>query len=192
MPHLQFILGSTREGRKGDKVAQWVVEVAKNRSDFTSELLDLKEWNLPMFNDPISPSGGKYSYDYTKKWSEKISQGDGYLFITPEYNHGYSAALKNALDHLYSEWNKKPGAFVSYGGISGGTRAVEQLRLVLIELQMVPVRSGVFIPFIRDALDANGTPKNKEILEKQLNGTFDQLAWWAELLREAREKEGKK
>lgn len=186
MFNIQIILGSTREGRKGDKVARWVTDAAKTRSDFTHELLDLKEWNLPMFNDPVSPSKGEYSYDYTKKWSEKIAAGDGYLFITPEYNHGYSAALKNALDHLYLEWNKKPGAFVSYGGVAGGTRAVEQLRQILIELQMVPVRSGLAIPFIWDAFDENGAPKNKEVLEKQLNGIFDQLVWWAEILKEAR------
>lgn len=191
MAHIQIILGSTREGRVGDKVAQWVVGVAKTRSDFTHELLDLKEWNLPMFNDAISPKKSEYSYDSSRKWSEKIAQGDGYLFVTPEYNHGYSAVLKNALDILYNEWVKKPAACVSYGGVAGGTRAVQQLRQVFIELQMVPVRGGVHMPFIWNAFDEKGELKDKEAQEKQLNATLDQLVWWAEVLKRARAEERK-
>ena len=118
MTKIQIILGSTREGRNGEKVFKWITEIAKKNKNFEIETIDLKEWNLPMFNDPKPPFMGEYSYDYTKKWSKKISEGDGYVIVTPEYNHGYSAALKNALDHLYKEWNNKPVAFVSYGGSS--------------------------------------------------------------------------
>ncbi|KKW12939.1 MAG: NADPH-dependent FMN reductase [Candidatus Gottesmanbacteria bacterium GW2011_GWB1_49_7] len=126
-----------------EKVAPWVLAEAKKHTEAEFELIDLRDWPLPFYNEPTSVTGlTKYSIPLAEKWSEKIRQGDGFLIVTPEYNHGYSAVLKNALDYLYTEWHRKPVAFVSYGGPVGGSRAVEQLRLVSIELKMVPVRES--------------------------------------------------
>ena len=176
MPHIQIILASTREGRVGDKSAAWVAEKAKTHTDFTSELVDLRDWPLPHFNDPKLPGAGEYSYDYTRKWSEKVSQAQGYIMVTCEYNHGYPGVLKNALDHLYKEWNGKPVAFVSYGGVAGGTRAVEQLHQVVNELRMVSIHDEVNIPFIWSAFDANGKLTQEELHAGRLEKLFLELA----------------
>ncbi len=191
MAKIQIIFGSTREGRKGEVVATWVKNLTEKFSEAEFEFIDLRDWELPYYNDPNLASTGEYSYNYTKKWSEKISEGDGYLIITPEYNHGYPAVLKNALDLLYKEWNKKPVAFVSYGGSAGGARAVEQLRHVVIELDMVPVREAVhLIRFIR-SFDENGKLKEADTFYNDLaNKMLDSLVWWAKILKEAREKLG--
>ncbi len=173
MKKIQIIIGSTREGRVGDKVGNWLFELAQQRKDFQAELVDLKEWNLPLFNDPNSPGTGNYSYDYTKKWSQKISEGDAYILVTCEYNHGYPASLKNALDHLYKEWNGKPVGFVSYGGIAAGTRAVEQLRQVVQELHMIPSHDEVNIPFVWQAFDGEGKLKDSAALEPRAKMLFD-------------------
>lgn len=121
-----------------------------------------------------------------EKWAEKVGEADGYIFITPEYNHGYPAVLKNALDYVYNQWNNKPAAFVSYGGVAGGTRSVQQLRQVVVELQMVPIRAGVHIPAYWENLDQNGNLKT-ESLKNSAEAMFDQLIWWAEVLQKARE-----
>lgn len=188
---IQIILGSTREGRAGAKVGQWVKKLAEARPDFASEYVDLKDWGLPFLTDPMPPSMGKYASELTQKWSKKISEADGYIFITPEYNHGYSPVLKNALDHIYKEWNNKPAAFVSYGGGAGGARAVEQLREVAIELQMAPIREQVAIPAIWEAFDESGALKDATRHEKKAEAMFDQLVWWAKALKAAREKDKK-
>ena len=180
---IQIIFGSTREGRNGEKVCKWITEIAKNNKDFETEVLDLKELDLPMFHDPKPPFFGEYSYDYTKKWSKKIMEGAAYIIVTPEYNHGYPAVLKNALDHLYKEWNNKPVAFVSYGGSSGGTRCVEQLRQVAVELQMIPIREEVNIPFVWEAFDENGNIKNKYLNEKA-DGMIAQLVSFVKKLKD--------
>lgn len=182
---LQIILGSSRDTRLGGDVAAWLMALAKERQDFQPELLDLKEWNLPFLNEP-NPASGEYVSDVTKKWSEKISQGDGYIMIVPEYNHGYSAVLKNAVDHLYKEWNNKPVAFVGYAGsMSGGIRAVEQMRQVAVELQMTPTRQAVFLPALWQAA---GQPDFYAQYNQAANQMFDQLIWWAEALKQARAK----
>ena len=173
MKKIQIIIGSVREGRAGEKVAQWLFALAKKRKDFQAELVDLKEWNLPLLNDPNLPGSGKYSYDYTKKWSKKISEGDAYILVTPEYNHGYPASLKNALDHLYSEWNGKPVGFVSYGGLAAGTRASEQLKQVVLELKMVPSHDEVNIPFIWQAFDKGGKLADEESFNPRAEKLFD-------------------
>src|SRR5665213_1973426 len=146
MPHIQIILGSTREGRSGEKVAKWVAKHASARTDFTSEVLDLKEFNLPFFDSAKSPGSSGIIAPAATAWSEAVAKGDGYIIVTAEYNHGYPAPLKNALDHLYKEWNNKPVAFVGYGGMAGGSRAVEQLRQVVAELRMISIRECVLIP----------------------------------------------
>src|SRR3989344_1626683 len=183
---IHIILGSTREGRAGAKVGQWLKKLAEARSDFESEFIDLKDWPLEFLTDAIPPSMGQYTSPVTRKWADKVSEADGYIFITPEYNHGYSAVLKNALDHIDKEWNNKPAAFVSYGGPAGGARSVEQLRQVAIELQMAPIREQVAIPVIWEAFDDDGALKNAVAHEKKAAGMFDQLVWWAKALKASR------
>ena len=187
---IQFILGSTRDGRSGEKIFNWLKEqVSKNKGfKAEAEFIDLKEWDLPFLKDAVSPSMGKYSDPLVIKWSEKIDSADGYVFITPEYNHGYSAVLKNALDLIYKEWNNKPLAFVSYGGISGGTRAVQQLKQVVIELQMFPIRNAVAIPMIWQAFDEKGQLKNVESYNQSLQPMLENIVYYSSVLKEARSK----
>jgi NAD(P)H-dependent FMN reductase len=181
---IQIILGSIRENRFGDTVGKWFLGVAGSRENLDAELIDLRDWQLPFFKEPRSPSSGRYAEE-ARPWAEKIAQGDGYVIISPEYNHGYSAVLKNAMDHIYREWNNKPIGFVSYGGSSGGTRAVEQLRLVAIELQMAPIREAVVIPFARSAFDEDGQPRSTT-LNDRANAVLNQMTWWANVLKKAR------
>lgn len=189
---IQIIIGSTRQNRFGEKPAHMLFEEAKKRKDIEFELIDLRDWPLPFFDEPTSPSMMEMmKKDYVsklgKKWAGKIGEADGYIIVTPEYNHGYSAVLKNALDYVYKEWNKKPVAFLSYGGISGGTRAVQQLRQVVLELQMVPIRAGVHIPMYWEHLDEKGNLKADAV--KGIEAMLDQLIWWTKILKDAREKE---
>src|SRR4029078_4854671 len=134
MQRVGVILGSTRPGRNGEGVAKWVFENAQKHGNADYELVDVADFNLPLLDEPVPPSYGQYSKDHTKRWAEKIGSFDAYVFVTPEYNHGISGALKNAIDFLFAEWTNKAAGFVSYGG-AGGARAVEQLRLVLAEVQ---------------------------------------------------------
>jgi NAD(P)H-dependent FMN reductase len=181
---IQIILGSTREGRFGDRVANWFYGLAAEREDLIAELIDLRDWPLPFFNEPTSPITGHYAPE-ARAWAARVAEGDGYVFVTPEYNFGYPAVLKNALDHLYHEWNNKPVAFVSYGGTAGGSRAVQQLREVVVELQMAPIRAGIVIPFARRLFDENGEIKD-ESYNARANALLDQLLWWARALKAAR------
>ncbi len=191
MIKLYVILGSTRQGRFGEHPAKWITSELKKHSDITVELIDLRDWPLPFFNESISPSlnQGKYENTLAAKWAKKIGEADGFIIVTPEYNHGYSAVLKNAMDYVYPEWNKKPVAFVSYGGVSGGTRAVQQLRQVAIELQMVPIRQGVHLPFSWTYLDEKGHLKVEalKILQPQVEAMIPQLLWYTKLLKKGRE-----
>ena len=146
---IAIILGSTRPGRNGEAVAKWVYEIAQKRSDAAFELVDIKDFNLPLLDEPVPPSMGQYSKPHTKAWAAKIASFDGYVFVSPEYNHGISGALKNAIDFLFAEWNNKAAGFVSYGSV-GGARAVEHLRLVLAEVQIATVRNQVMLPLFTE------------------------------------------
>src|SRR4051812_11516294 len=147
MVRIAIIVGSTRPGRNGEAVARWVHDIAARRKDAEFELVDIKSFDLPLLDEPVPPSMGKYTKPHTKAWAAKIDSFDGYVFVTAEYNHGPSGALKNAIDFLYREWNNKAAAFVSYGS-AGGARAVEQLRLVLGGGQgAAPGAPGVLSPF---------------------------------------------
>lgn len=185
---IQIILTSTREGRVSDKVAAWVLEEAKKQTLFDAEIVDLKDFPLPFYNLPGSVKGlnGNYDDAAVKKWSDKIKEADGFIFVTAEYNHGYTAVLKNALDWLYDEWNNKPAAFVSYGGVAAGTRAVGQLTQVFRELQMVPLRDGAHLPMIWTAFDDAGKFKS-DFHVPDLSPMFDGLAKWVPLLKSLRE-----
>ena len=149
MVKIAILTGSTRPGRNNEAVAKWVLDQAKSRSDAEFEIVDIKDYNLPLLDEPVPPSLHQYTKDHTQKWAQKISQFDGFVIVTPEYNHGTSAALKNALDFLYAEWNNKAVGFVSYGSV-GGARAVESLRLVAGELQMADVRTAVHLSLFTD------------------------------------------
>src|SRR6187401_3809123 len=149
MIKIAVIIGSTRPGRNGEAVAKWVYEIARKRTDAEFELVDIKDFNLPLLDEPVPPIMGQYSKPHTKKWAAKIASFDGYVFVTPEYNHGISGALKNAIDFIYAEWNNKAAGFVGYGS-AGGTRAVESLRLVMAELQIADVRNQVMLSLFTD------------------------------------------
>ncbi len=190
--NLKIILGSTREGRFGDKPAKWVFEETKKLEDVETELLDLRDYPLPFFDQPVTPKSfkdGKYPNETAGKLAKKINEADGFIIVTPEYNHGYPAVLKNALDWIYYEWNNKPVGFVSYGGV-GGARAVQQLRQVAIELQMAPLREAVHIPTPWILLDENGNLKTGalEQFNQSAENLLNQLLWWTKALKEAREK----
>jgi len=149
MIKLAVIIGSTRPERVGESVAQWVHQLAAQRSDAEFELVDLRDFDLPLLDEPVPPSQGKYSKEHTKKWAAKIASFDGYVFVTPEYNHSTSGALKNAIDFLYAEWNNKAAGFVAYGS-AGGVRAVEHLRLIMAEVQVATVRNQVALSLFTD------------------------------------------
>lgn len=181
-----IILGSTRPGRNGEAAAKWVYELARRRTDAEFELVDLKDFNLPLLDEPGPPSRGQYTNAHTKAWAAKIASFDAYVFVTPEYNHATSAALKNAIDFLYREWNNKAAGFVGYGG-SGGVRAVENLRLVMAEVQVATVRAQVALSLRTDWENFtvfNPDPKH----EAALNAMLDQLVAWGEALKTVREK----
>jgi len=185
LPHIQVILASTRSERRGEPIAQWVHALASERQDMTSELVDLDDFDLPFLTSSTPPMSAMSRDDAARAWSAKIDAGDGYVFVVPEYNHGYPAALKNALDHLFAEWSRKPAGFVSYGAAAGGVRAIEQLRQVVVELEMVPVRRQVAIPRVWEAVGPDGTLHDRQDEAAEL--LLDQVAWWAQALREARE-----
>src|SRR5712671_2321854 len=149
MLRIAIIIGSTRPGRKGDAVAKWAYEIAQRRRDAEFELVDIKDFDLPLLDEPMPPIMGQYTHDHTKRWSAKIASFDAYVFVTPEYNHATSGALKNAIDFLYKEWNNKAAGFVGYGS-AGGVRAVENLRLVMGELQIADVRAQVQLSLFTD------------------------------------------
>lgn len=188
-PSIAIILSSVRTKRAGETVARWVHTQLQSRTDVAVSLVDLKEWQLPNYAYPETPKTLEASYpdERARQWVTLVSSFDGYIIVTPEYNHGYPASLKNALDYVYAGWNRKPVAFVSYGGPAAGIRAVQQLRQVVVELQMVPLRAEVNIPLVSTAFDANGAlTANTEIQQKKLQSLADQLVWWASVLRDAR------
>ena len=181
-----IIVGSTRPGRKAEAVAKWVYEIAQKRTDATYELVDIADYNLPLLDEPVPPSMGKYSKDHTKRWAEKIAGFDGFVFVTPEYNHGTSAALKNAIDFLFAEWNNKSAGFVSYGS-AGGVRAVEHLRHVMGEIMVADVRVQVMLA-LRDDFEQYTTFKPRPHHEKTVEQMLDQVVSWGTALKTVRQR----
>ncbi|HKI08380.1 MAG TPA: NAD(P)H-dependent oxidoreductase [Nitrososphaeraceae archaeon] len=178
---IAIILGSTRPGRNGEAVARWVYEIAKKRIDAEFEFVDIKDFNLPLLDEPIPPSQGEYSKEHTEVWSAKIDSFDGYVFVTAEYNHGIPGALKNGIDYLYKEWNNKAAGFVGYGS-AGGVRAEEQLRLVMAELQVADVRAQVAVSIITEFEDFR-IFKPASYQEKLVNNMLDQVISWGRALK---------
>ncbi|MEY9851751.1 NAD(P)H-dependent FMN reductase [Leifsonia sp. EB41] len=183
MTRIAIIIGSTRPGRNGESVARWVLEHAAQRDDAEYELVDLAEWNLPHLDEPMPAAMGQYANDHTKAWAAKIAEFDGYLFVTPEYNHSTSGALKNAIDFVGAEWYNKAAGFVSYG-VFGGARAVEHLRLVLSQLQVATVSAFVGLSLQHDF--ENWSLKPTTAAEAGLTPLFDQLESWSGALASVR------
>ncbi len=186
MLRIAIIIGSTRPNRNGEAVARWAMELAKKRQDAEFELVDIRDFDLPLLDEPIPPSQGQYSKPHTRAWAAKIASFDAFVFVAPEYNHGISGALKNAIDFLYAEWNNKAAGFVSYGSI-GGARAVEQLRLVMGELQVADVRSQVLLSLFTDFENfSDFKPHSRH--EGAFNAMLDQLVAWGGALQALRGK----
>ena len=179
-----IIVGSTRPGRSGEAVARWAIEIAKKRKDAEFELVDLQEYSLPLLDVPIPPSVGRPPPAHAQGWSEKVASLDAFVFVTPEYNHSTSGALKNAIDYLYKEWNNKAAGFVSYGS-AGGVRAVEHLRLIMAELQVATVRAQAWFTFSQDFENYTKFQPSAG-KEQSVTAMLDQLVSWGRALKTVR------
>jgi NAD(P)H-dependent FMN reductase len=189
MPRLGIVIASVREGRAGYPIAQWLTGHARQHGRFEVDVVDLKEVDLPVFAERNHPRLQKYENAKQKAWSARVAALDAFVFVTPEYNWGPSPALLNALEYLLVEWQYKPAAFVSYGGISGGLRGVQLIRQTLTALKMVPIVEGVVIPFVAQAVDREaGTFKPNETQEKAAPAMLDELLRWTEALAVLRAK----
>lgn len=183
MINLKIIIASTRAGRKGPVIARWVYDAAGKHGEFDTELIDLAEINLPFLDEPNHPRYKNYEKRHTKDWSARMEAADAFIIVTCEYNHGYPAPLKNAFDFLYHEWAYKPAAFVSYGGISGGTRAVQLFKPVTTALGMVPLLESVNIPFFAKQIDPSGKFIPGEAQSNGLESMFRELSKWGSHLQ---------
>ncbi len=184
---IAVIIGSVRQNRFSEKTAKWIFELAKKK-EADVELLDLKDYPMPFLEDATPPSmvkDGNYSNPVVKKWAHKVKEFDAFILATPEYNHSTSGVLKNAIDQIFSEWNNKAIAFISHGSAAGGSRAVEHLRQISIELQMAPIRTGVHISNYWTGMDEKGT-FNFAPYEQAAEGMIMQLLWWGHALKAAR------
>jgi len=187
MPRLSIIVGSTRPGRAGLPIADWFADRARGHGGFEIDVVDLAELNLPMLDEPNHPRLRQYTHQHTKDWSARIAGSDAFVIVTPEYNHGYSAPVKNAIDYLHHEWHYKPVGFVSYGGVAAGTRAMQQLKQVVTALRMLPLTDAVNIPFHTQFLDDDGRVQANEVMEQAADVMLDELVRVAETLRPLRE-----
>lgn len=185
MLKLHIVICSTRPNRVGPSVARWFHGVAVEKGNFEVRLVDLAEVNLPLFDEPRHPSMQKYEHQHTRDWSAIVEAADAFVFVTPEYNNGPPPSLVNALDFVYKEWNYKPAAFVSYGGVSGGLRAVQAEKLILATLKMPTLTEAVTIPGVsRQVADGVFTPTDRQV--EAADGLLDELHRWAEALRPMR------
>lgn len=190
MLHIKLIIGSTREGRFSEKIVPWLETELKKIEGISYEVMDLRDYNMPLYDQPISPAyiqDGAYANEIVRSFAQKINEADAFLIIAPEYNHGYTAVLKNALDSVYAEWNNKAVGFISYGSVNGG-RVVEQLRQVAVELQMAPIRNALHMKGPWLLLDEAGNLPEDSLTEyeKTFAGVAEQLTWWGNALKAAR------
>lgn len=181
LPKLYVITVSTRPGREGVPLSDWILERARAHGGFEVELVDLREVNLPMFDEPRHPRLRTYEHEHTKRWSAKIDAADAFIFVTPEYDHGTPPSLINALIYLSQEWAHKPVGFVSYGGPAGGTRAVQMVKPILTSLKLVPLFESVIAPMFTKSI-ADGKFNASELQETQGRGMLDALAKWVNAL----------
>jgi NAD(P)H-dependent FMN reductase len=189
MLRVGIIVGSTRPGRKAAAVANWAYEILKSRTDAEFEIVDIVDYKLPLLDEPVPPSMHRYSQEHTKTWSAKIDSFDAFIFVTPEYNHSTSAALKNAIDFLFREWNNKAAGFISYGSV-GGVRAVENLRLVMGEIKIADVRAQVALSLYTD-FENFTTFKPHEHHAKAVHAMADEAIAWGGALKTLREAAGR-
>jgi NAD(P)H-dependent FMN reductase len=187
-PKIGIIISTTRSSRFGDRPAEWILSLARGRGDAEYEVVDLRDYPMPLFDSPHSPRMAPLEIEESKRWASKIAELDGYVFITAEYNRSISAALKNALDHIYYEPAKKPAAFVGYGAV-GAARAIEQLRLMSIELGMAPTKSAVHVamePFLGMLMEGKDFADYAH-LAVAAGEMLDELAWWTKVLKAGRD-----
>ncbi len=186
MLNLKIIIASTRPGRKGPSIAAWFTEIAEKHTEFNVEVLDLLQINLPFLDEPEHPMLQKYQHQHTKDWSAIINTADAFVIVTSEYNYSFPASIKNAIDFLSKEWNYKAVGFVSYGGVSGGTRAVQALKQVITAVGMMPISQGVAIPAFTKHIDESGKFMNDPGLDKSADGMLNELYKWAVALKTMR------
>jgi NAD(P)H-dependent FMN reductase len=187
MPHIAIITGSVRPGRFNIQPATWLYEQMQKRTDSTWSLIDVATLNLPFMDEAAPPMQHAYTHPHTIDWSATVSGIDGFIFVTPEYNHSISPVLKNAVDYLYSEWNYKPVGFVSYGSLAGGSRAVEHWRGIAGELKMYDIREQIMFPNYWENIDASGAYQFSERHVASAQGLADSVIFWAEHMKPARE-----
>ncbi len=188
MRRLQIIIASTRPARIGLPVAEWINGVAQKHEAFDDvRLVDLAEWNLPFMDEPHHPRLRRYEHQHTRDWSASVDQADAFVIVLPEYNYGYTAPLKNAIDYLHHEWAYKPVGLVSYGGVAAGARAAQMIKQVLTTLRMMPLPESVHIPFVAQFLDEERTVRPNEIMDGASIAMLDELARWTDALAPLRE-----
>jgi len=186
MPNLMVVIASTRPTRVGMAVGRWFVDRATEHRAFDIDLVDLAELDLPFMDEPEHPRFARYVHDHTKRWSARVKAADAFVFVTPEYNHGYNAPLKNAIDFLHHEWEYKPVGFVSYGGVAAGTRAVQQLKPVVAVLRMTPLSDAVYIPFVHQHLNQDRKFQPSDELETAATALLQALERYEAALRPLR------
>ncbi|TPM27023.1 NADPH-dependent FMN reductase [Mesorhizobium sp. B2-3-4] len=186
-PKIAVVVGSTRAARFADVPTQWIAKIAKAHADIDVEIVDLRDWPLPFFDEVASSAWAPSQNEVAQRWQKKVAEFDGFIFTAAEYNHGPTAVLKNAIDYAANEWNKKPAGFVGYGSV-GGSRAVEHLRLAAVELQMAPVKSAVHIAWADFLAVRQGEKKLEDIEHLNQAGAalVNDVAWWAKVLKAAR------
>lgn len=186
MPKLLIVIASTRPGRAGLPISQWLTARAEAHPGFEVKVADLAQIALPLLDEPSHPRLRAYTQQHTIDWSARVESADAFAFVTPEYNYGYPASLKNAIDYLHQEWLYKPVGFVSYGGVAAGTRAVQQLKQVVTTLKMTPVTESVSIPFHAQLIDEEGVLQANEVMEQAAEAMLDELAKMEAALRPLR------
>lgn len=187
MARLMIVIASTRPGRAGGPVADWFEGKARAHGAFEIDVADLAAMNLPMLDEPGHPRLQRYTHQHTKDWSARVAAADAFAFVMPEYNFGFNAPIKNALDYLHTEWQYKPVGFVSYGGVSAGTRAVQMLKQVVTALKMMPLPEAVSIPFVAQFLDEDRRIRPNAVMEQAAEVLLDELARWEAALRPLRQ-----
>jgi NAD(P)H-dependent FMN reductase len=188
MSRLEIVIASTRPGRIGPTVAQWFDQEAKAHGGFADvELVDLAEMNLPFMDEPHHPRLAKYTHQHTRDWSAKVTEADAFVFVMPEYNYGYNAELKNAIDFLHNEWKYKPVGLVSYGGVAAGTRAAQQIKQVVATLKMMPLAEAVSIPFVHQFINEEEGLVPNDVMAASAKAMLDELVRVSEALRPLRE-----
>lgn len=186
-PRLHIVIASTRPGRIGPAVGEWFKEFSDAMGLFDARLVDLADFDLPVYDEAVHPKMQQYQHAHTKRWAESVAAADAYVFVTPEYNSNPPPALVNALNYVYSEWNYKPCGFVSYGGVSGGLRAVEAVKTLVTTLKMMPMLEGVMAPMAWEQLDEQGNFQSNALIDDSAQSLLKELRLWGDGLKAMRE-----